>query len=109
MMPFTRVRQRFPPGVRKTHFRVVSPTEVRALDYARGTPEEMANWYEADAEARANLAIENMALSPDDAALFDMLREEAVPPPLATAIILKLLDHPAVSYTHLTLPTILLV
>lgn len=69
-------------------------TEVRALDYARGTPEEMANWYEADAEARANLAIENMALSPDDAALFDMLREEAVPPPLATAIILKLLDHP---------------
>ena len=26
MMPFTRVRQRFPPGVRKTHFRVVSPS-----------------------------------------------------------------------------------
>jgi hypothetical protein len=26
--------------------------------------------------------------------LFDMLREEAVPPPLATAILLKLLDHP---------------
>lgn len=68
--------------------------QVRALDYVRGTPAEIALWREGDAEARANLAIENMALSPDDAALFDMLREEAVPPPLATAIILKLLDHP---------------
>src|SRR3546814_3845829 len=35
-----------------------------------------------------------MALEPDDCALFDMLREEAVPPPLATAIVLKLLGHP---------------
>ena len=30
----------------------------------------------------------------DDDALFDMLRNEAVPPPLATAIVLKLLGHP---------------
>ena len=35
-----------------------------------------------------------MALSDDDAALFDMLREEVVPPPLATAILLRLMDHP---------------
>jgi hypothetical protein len=35
-----------------------------------------------------------MALDADEHALFDMLREEAVPPPLATAILLKLLDHP---------------
>lgn len=68
--------------------------EVRALDFTRGTPAEAALWSEDDAEARANLAIEGMALTEDDAALFDMLREEAVPPPLATAIILKLLDHP---------------
>lgn len=51
-------------------------------------------WREDAAEASANLAIEGMALTEDDAALFDMLREEAVPPPLATAIILKLLGHP---------------
>ena len=68
--------------------------QVRALDYVRGTPADAAMWREGDAEARANLAIEGMALEPDDAALFDMLREEAVPPPLATAIVLKLLDHP---------------
>src|SRR3546814_6354272 len=51
-------------------------------------------WRDDDADARANLAIEGMALEPDDCALFDMLREEAVPPPLATAIVLKLLGHP---------------
>jgi len=68
--------------------------EVRALDFTRGTPSEVASWRDADAESRANLAIEGMALDAQEDALFDMLREEAVPPPLATAIILKLLDHP---------------
>ena len=68
--------------------------QVRALDFTRGTPAEVAMWREGDAEARANLAIEGMDLDADEHALFDMLREEAVPPPLATAIILKLLDHP---------------
>lgn len=47
-----------------------------------------------DTDARANLAIKSMALTPDEDALFDMLRDEAVPPRLATAIVLKLLGHP---------------
>lgn len=68
--------------------------EVRALDYERGSSADAAMWREEDADARANLAIEGMALTPDDDALFDMLRGEAVPPPLATAIVLKLLGHP---------------
>jgi hypothetical protein len=68
--------------------------EVRALDYVRGTPVQAAMWREDDADSRANLAIEGMAMEPDDDALFDMLRDEAVPPPLATQIILKLYDHP---------------
>ncbi|WP_375292539.1 hypothetical protein [Sphingomonas melonis] len=68
--------------------------EVRALDYVRGSPAEDAMWREDDEDARANLAIEDMALSAEDDALFDMLRDERVPPPLATAILLKLLDHP---------------
>lgn len=68
--------------------------QVRALDFVAGTPAEMVMWRDDDAESRANLAIEGMALTPDEDALFDMLREEAVPPPLATAIVLKLLDHP---------------
>lgn len=68
--------------------------EVRALEYVRGTPAEAAMWQVDDADSRANLAIEGMAMEPDDDALFDMLRDEAVPPPLATQIILKLYDHP---------------
>ncbi|MFS0738843.1 hypothetical protein ABC347_17485 [Sphingomonas sp. 1P06PA] len=68
--------------------------EVRALDYVRGTPAEAVMWREDDEDARANLAIEGMALTPEDDALFDMLREERVPPPLATAILLRLLGHP---------------
>ena len=52
--------------------------EVRALDYVRGTPAEIALWREGDAEARANLAIEGMDLDADEHALFDMLRDEGV-------------------------------
>ncbi len=68
--------------------------EVRALDYVRGNDAEDAMWREDDEDARANLAIEDMALSAEDDALFDMLRDERVPPPLATQILLRLLGHP---------------
>ena len=68
--------------------------QVRTLDYVRGTPAEVAMWREADAEARANLTIEGMDLTIGEQALFEMLRAEAVPFFLATAIVLKLLDHP---------------
>ncbi|GAA0659679.1 hypothetical protein FHT00_003588 [Sphingomonas insulae] len=68
--------------------------EVRALDYVRGSPAEEVMWREDDEDARANLAIEDMALSAEDDALFDMLRDERVPPRLATQILLKLLGHP---------------
>ena len=69
-------------------------SEVRALDYVRGSSADDAMWREDDEDSRANLAIENMALSAEDDALFDMLRDECVPPPLATQILLKLLGHP---------------
>lgn len=68
--------------------------QIRALDFVRGTPAEHAMSREDDAESRANLAIEGMALEPDDEALFNMLRDEAVPPALATQIVLNLLGHP---------------
>ena len=68
--------------------------EVRALDYVRGSSAEDAMWREDDADARANLAIEGMALTPEDDALFDMMRDERVPPALATQILLRLLGHP---------------
>ena len=68
--------------------------EVRALDFVRGSPAEHAMWRADGAGSPAHLAIQGMALEPDEDALFDMLRDEAVPPPLATQIILKLLSHP---------------
>lgn len=68
--------------------------EVRALPFVRGTAAEAAEWREADAESRANLAIEDMDLTANEAAFFDMLRDEAVPPDLAVQIMLKLYAHP---------------
>lgn len=68
--------------------------QVRALDFVRGTSAEVAMWRDDDADSRANLAIEGLALEPDEVELFDMLRDEAVPPPLATQIVLNLLGHP---------------
>lgn len=65
--------------------------QIRAMDFVRGTPDEIAQWREDDAEARANLAIEDMALKPNEAALFELMRDEAVPPTLATKIVLDLL------------------
>src|SRR3546814_11236611 len=51
--------------------------QVRALDFTRGTPADAAMRREDDADARANLAIEGMALDAGEHALFDMLRAEA--------------------------------
>ena len=69
-------------------------TQIQAMDFMRGTPAQNRQWREDDEDSRANLAIENMNLTPNEAAFFDMLRDEAVPPDLATQILLKLLDHP---------------
>ena len=68
--------------------------EVCALAYVRGSLAEDAMWREDDEDSRANLAIEGITLTPEDDALFDMLRDERVPPILATQILLKLLGHP---------------
>lgn len=52
--------------------------QIRALDFVRGTPAEVAMWRDDDADSRANLAIEGMALETDEHLLFDMLRDEAL-------------------------------
>ena len=69
-------------------------TEVRAIDFTRGTPAEVAMWREDMAESRANLVIEDMIPTPNDDAFFDMLLDEGVSPPLVSQILLRLLDHP---------------
>ena len=68
--------------------------EIRALDFVRGSLAEDAMWREDDKDARANLAIEGMALTPGDEALFDLMRDERVPPALCSQILLRLFGHP---------------
>ena len=68
--------------------------QIRAMDFVRGSPAEVAMWHEDRAESRANLVIEDMIPTPNDDAFFEMMLVEAVPPPLATQILLRLLDHP---------------
>ena len=64
--------------------------QVRAMNYARGTPAQIAQWREDDEDSRANLVIEGMTPTADEDAMFAMLRDEGVPPSLASSIILGL-------------------
>lgn len=68
--------------------------EIRAMDFVRGTPTEVAMWHEDMADSRANLVIEDMIPSLNDDAFFAMMLDEGVPPPLISQILLRLLDHP---------------
>ena len=68
--------------------------QVRAMDFVRGTPAEVAMWHEDMANSRANLVIEDMIPTPNDDAFFEMMLDEGVPPPLISQILLRLLDHP---------------
>lgn len=66
--------------------------QVRAIDYLRGTPDEVALWREDMAESRSNLAIEDMILSSDEDDMFAMMLDEGLPPSLMPSIILTLYE-----------------
>ena len=68
--------------------------QVRAMDFVRGTPAEVAMWHDDMADSRANLVIEDMIPTPNDDAFFGMMLDEGVPLPLVSQILLRLLDHP---------------
>ena len=68
--------------------------QIRAMDFVRGTPTEIAMWHEDMADSRANLVIEDMIPTPNDDAFFAMMLDEGVPPPLVSQIMLRLLGHP---------------
>lgn len=68
--------------------------QIRAMDFQRGTPEQVAQWREDDEDSRHSAFIEDIEFTPNEAALFDMMLDEAVPPTVATQIVLRLLDHP---------------
>ena len=68
--------------------------QIRAMDFVRGTPADVAEWRMANEDSRANLVIEDMIPTPNEDAFFDMMLDEAVPPELTTQVLLRLLDHP---------------
>ncbi|AJR26632.1 hypothetical protein [Sphingobium sp. YBL2] len=63
---------------------------IRKMEFERGTPEQVALWREDVAEARANLAIEDMTPTTDEDAMFAMMLDEGVPPALMSSMILEL-------------------
>ena len=68
--------------------------EVRAMDFVRGTPGDVAEWRMAYEDSRHNHVIENMIPTPNDDAFWEMMLDEGVSPPLVSQIILKLTGHP---------------
>ncbi len=64
--------------------------QIRAADYPRGTPEQVAIWREGNAESRANLVIEDMEPTPDEDAMFAMMLDEGISPDAMVAVILSL-------------------
>lgn len=69
--------------------------QIRAMDFVRGNPEEIAQWREDDRDSRANLTIEGMTPESIEDELFAMMMDEGVPPALATKIIVDLLQSGA--------------
>jgi len=60
---------------------------IRAMDFERGTPEQIGQWREDFEDSRANLAIEDMPLDDEDDAMFAMMLEEGVPPSMMVTLI----------------------
>lgn len=62
-------------------------TRIRAMDFERGTPQQVDQWREDYEDQRVNLAIEDMPLDVEDDALFAMMLDEGVPPTMMVAVI----------------------
>ena len=72
----------------KFHFDIEAiRAQVRAVEFVRGSADEVAQWRLDEQESRANLAVDGIILGANEAALFDMLIEEAVPPSLVSQIV----------------------
>ncbi len=60
---------------------------IRAMNFDRGSAEQKDQWRDDLTEARANLAIEDMALDREDDALFAMMLEEGLSPAMMVTVI----------------------
>ena len=65
--------------------------KIRAMEFQRGTPDEIAQWREDDRDSRHNLVIEGMDPQADEDALFAMMMDEGVPPALASKLVVDML------------------
>ncbi len=91
----TRVRRGNGGGKLITDFDIEAiRTEVRVMDFVCGTPADVAEWRIAYEDSRHNHVIENMIPTPNEDALWEMMLDEGVSPPLVSQILLRLLDHP---------------
>lgn len=62
-------------------------SRIRAMNFERGTAEQIDQWRDDYEDQRANLAIEDMPLDHEDEAMFAMMLEEGVPPSTMVALI----------------------
>lgn len=58
--------------------------QVRAMDFVRGTPAEVAQWREHHEDSIHDHFIEDIEFTSNELALFVMFLDEAVPPELCT-------------------------
>lgn len=68
-------------------------TGIRTTGYPRGTPDQIMSWRGDLEESGANLAIEGMAPTPEDDALFAMMLDEGLSPTAMVEVIRSLYQH----------------
>ncbi|MHB9342228.1 hypothetical protein ACW0TR_02835, partial [Fusobacterium polymorphum] len=56
--------------------------EVRAMDFVRGTPADIAEWRVAHEKPTSQPLVEDMTPTPNKDSFFDLMLEEALPPSL---------------------------
>ena len=66
--------------------------QIRAMDFERGTPDEIAQWREDDRDSRHNLVIEGMNPEPIEDQLFAMMLDEGVSPALASKLVVDMIQ-----------------
>lgn len=65
--------------------------QIRAMDFERGTSDQIAQWRDDDRDSRHSLVIDAMCPEPAEDALFAMLLDEGVPPALASRLVVDVI------------------
>lgn len=65
--------------------------QIRAMDFERGTSDQIAQWREDDRDSRHNLVIDAKCPEPIEDAFFATLLDEGVPPALASRLVVDVI------------------